>query len=198
MPRNLQLMLWAVGLRGAVAYGLVVNLPRSDAPGETGVPAIETATLFIVVVSTLVMGSATGEGFRRCPRRGHGVERGRVGYWGRPSGSLVELGNLSSPALQLPGQGHEPPCDAPSDDRYPQPPHAPHPVQGPLLTALDLVNKDDAALHQMSLVEDGLASPMHGGPELGRFEVTIRSWTHEKFRVRSAGETLALGGCQQV
>ncbi len=29
----------------------VVNLPRSDRPGETGIPAIETAALLIVVVS---------------------------------------------------------------------------------------------------------------------------------------------------
>ena len=43
-----------------MAYGLVVNLPRADQPGQTGIPAIETATLFIVVVTTLVLGSATG------------------------------------------------------------------------------------------------------------------------------------------
>ena len=108
LPVNLQKMLLAVGLRGAVAYGLggwlaaggwavcrltvhrrshllwplsspsppacllpamalpaaclpaVINLPRSDQPGQTGVPAIETATLLIVVVTTLGLGSATG------------------------------------------------------------------------------------------------------------------------------------------
>ena len=38
----------------------VINLPRSDQPGQTGVPAIETATLLIVVVTTLGLGSATG------------------------------------------------------------------------------------------------------------------------------------------
>lgn len=60
LPYNLQCMLWAVGLRGAVAYGLVINMPRPDNPDRTGIPAIETATLLIVVVSTLVLGSATG------------------------------------------------------------------------------------------------------------------------------------------
>ncbi|PSC74995.1 sodium hydrogen exchanger 3 [Micractinium conductrix] len=60
LPPNLQRMLLAVGLRGAVAYGLVINLPRSDRPGETGIPAIETAALLIVVVTTLGLGSATG------------------------------------------------------------------------------------------------------------------------------------------
>jgi len=59
LPYNLQCMLWAVGLRGAVAYGLVINMPRPDNPDRTGIPAIETATLLIVVVSTLVLGSAT-------------------------------------------------------------------------------------------------------------------------------------------
>lgn len=53
-------MLWAVGLRGAVAYGLIVNMPRTDKPGEVGIPSIETAALLIVVTSTLVLGSATG------------------------------------------------------------------------------------------------------------------------------------------
>jgi len=38
----------------------VINLPRSDRPGETGIPAIETAALLIVVVTTLGLGSATG------------------------------------------------------------------------------------------------------------------------------------------
>ncbi len=38
----------------------VINLPRSDQPGETGIPAIETAALLIVVVTTLGLGSATG------------------------------------------------------------------------------------------------------------------------------------------
>ncbi|KAI3434634.1 hypothetical protein D9Q98_002701 [Chlorella vulgaris] len=60
LPLNLQRMLLAVGMRGAVAYGLVVNLPRTDRPGETGIPAIETAALLIVVVTTLGLGSATG------------------------------------------------------------------------------------------------------------------------------------------
>jgi NhaP-type Na+/H+ or K+/H+ antiporter len=59
-PKKLQNMLWAVGLRGAVAYGLVVNMPRTDQPGQVGIPAIETAALLIVVVSTLLLGSGTG------------------------------------------------------------------------------------------------------------------------------------------
>ncbi|KAL4513618.1 hypothetical protein Ndes2526A_g04953 [Nannochloris sp. 'desiccata'] len=61
LPKNLQNMLWAVGLRGAVAYGLVVNMPRTDGtPGQVGIPSIETAALLIVVVSTLLLGSGTG------------------------------------------------------------------------------------------------------------------------------------------
>lgn len=59
LPKQLQRMLWAVGLRGAVAYGLIVNMPRTDTPGQVGIPAIETAALLIVVTSTLVLGSAT-------------------------------------------------------------------------------------------------------------------------------------------
>ncbi len=46
-----QAMQLATGLRGAVAYGLVIQI-KND--------AIETATLFIVVVTTLVLGGLTG------------------------------------------------------------------------------------------------------------------------------------------
>ncbi|KAK9843766.1 hypothetical protein WJX81_005547 [Elliptochloris bilobata] len=63
LPRNLQLMLWSAGLRGAVAFGLVLQLrptPGPDQPPQEGLPAIEAATLVIVVISTLVFGTATG------------------------------------------------------------------------------------------------------------------------------------------
>ena len=56
----LQMMIWAVGLRGAVAYGLALNLPQVEGESDEGIPAIESATLVIVVLSTLILGSATG------------------------------------------------------------------------------------------------------------------------------------------
>lgn len=62
LPMNMRKMLWAVGLRGAVAYGLVVNMPsgkEGDDEAGIGIPAIETATLLIAVLSSLVLGSAT-------------------------------------------------------------------------------------------------------------------------------------------
>ena len=49
------------GLRGAVAYGLAVNLPNIDAESDDGIPAIESATLVIVLVSTLLFGGITGD-----------------------------------------------------------------------------------------------------------------------------------------
>ena len=114
LPRNLQTVLWACGLRGAVAYGLAVNLPQAglsdswtcllhslsifafsatahmhtsaaaycvgvqavrvgplltvmspvlqiDAESDEGIPAIESATLVIVLVSTLLFGGLTGK-----------------------------------------------------------------------------------------------------------------------------------------
>ena len=61
LPINLQHTLWACGLRGAVAYGLAVNLPNIDAESDEGIPAIESATLGIVLVSTLLFGGITGE-----------------------------------------------------------------------------------------------------------------------------------------
>ncbi|XP_024521974.1 sodium/hydrogen exchanger 8 [Selaginella moellendorffii] len=46
-------MMWLCGLRGAVSYALAVNIPTKNR-------AIETTTLFIVVVTTLLFGSSTG------------------------------------------------------------------------------------------------------------------------------------------
>ncbi|KAK9809257.1 hypothetical protein WJX72_012251 [[Myrmecia] bisecta] len=60
LPYNLQTVMWAVGLRGAVAYGLAVNLPQIDAESNEGIPAIESATLVVVIVSTLLFGGLTG------------------------------------------------------------------------------------------------------------------------------------------
>lgn len=56
-------MLWSAGLRGAIAFGLVLQLRPAAGPDQVpqeGLPAIEAATLVIVVVSTLVFGTATG------------------------------------------------------------------------------------------------------------------------------------------
>uniref|UniRef100_A0A7S0WVD7 Cation/H+ exchanger transmembrane domain-containing protein n=1 Tax=Pyramimonas obovata TaxID=1411642 RepID=A0A7S0WVD7_9CHLO len=54
---NMQVMQWACGLRGAIAYALAINMPRGPQPESR---AFETATLMIVVVTTLVLGGATG------------------------------------------------------------------------------------------------------------------------------------------
>ena len=43
-----------------MAYGLAVNLPNIDAELDGGIPAIESATLVIVLVSTLLFGGITG------------------------------------------------------------------------------------------------------------------------------------------
>ena len=119
LPHNLQTVLWACGLRGAVAYGLAVNLPQAglsdswtrllhslsifaffatahmhtsaaaycvdvqavrvgplltvtssvlqiDAESDEGIPAIESATLVIVLVSTLLFGGLTGKPWSAC------------------------------------------------------------------------------------------------------------------------------------
>jgi hypothetical protein len=58
IPPNVQVMHAACGLRGAVAYALAVNMP-STRPGEQGSRAVETGTLVICLVSTLVLGGAT-------------------------------------------------------------------------------------------------------------------------------------------
>jgi hypothetical protein len=43
-----------------VAYGLALNLPQIKGESDEGIPAIESATLIIVVLSTLIIGGATG------------------------------------------------------------------------------------------------------------------------------------------
>jgi len=56
IPFNMQVMQWLCGLRGAIAYALVINLPQQ----KGGTQVLETATLMVVVVTTLVGGAATG------------------------------------------------------------------------------------------------------------------------------------------
>ena len=58
IPPNIQIMHAACGLRGAVAYALAVNMP-STREGDRGSRAIETGTLMICLVTTLVFGSMT-------------------------------------------------------------------------------------------------------------------------------------------
>ena len=65
----------AVGLRGAVAYGLALNLPQVTSgaepqEGTSGIPAIEAATLVLVVASTLLFGGLTGMQQRAMQRLG--------------------------------------------------------------------------------------------------------------------------------
>ncbi|GMH41763.1 hypothetical protein BSKO_09673 [Bryopsis sp. KO-2023] len=58
IPFRVQTMQWACGLRGAVAYALaayMAKLPKAQ-PAE----ALETATLIVVVVSTIGFGGGTG------------------------------------------------------------------------------------------------------------------------------------------
>ncbi|GAB4823231.1 hypothetical protein N2152v2_010277 [Parachlorella kessleri] len=100
IPPNLQRMLWAVGLRGAVAYGLVINLPRADQPGKMGIPAIETATLFIVVVTTLGLGSATGPLLRTFNLEGKD-DAELYGLAFEESGLTTGLGNPGRPMNRI-------------------------------------------------------------------------------------------------
>ena len=53
LPSGVVSALAACGLRGAVAYGLAVNLPAIKGESRRGIPAIEAATLVAVVASTL-------------------------------------------------------------------------------------------------------------------------------------------------
>ncbi|KAK9915576.1 hypothetical protein WJX75_001018 [Coccomyxa subellipsoidea] len=81
LPINLQWMVWAVGLRGAVAYGLALNLPQIEGESDEGIPAIESATLVIVVASTLFLGAATGPLLRVFDLQGVGdAEVAAAGY----------------------------------------------------------------------------------------------------------------------
>ena len=67
IPRNVQVMQWACGLRGGIAYALAVNVPntagdhtdKGHADYDNN-PVIETATLAVVVLSTLLFGGLTG------------------------------------------------------------------------------------------------------------------------------------------
>lgn len=87
IPQRMRRMLWAVGLRGAVAYGLVVNMPRADSPGQYGIPAIETAALLVVVASTLVLGSATGPLLRHLELEGRTDEDVYAAGWEEEGGA---------------------------------------------------------------------------------------------------------------
>lgn len=55
IPRNMQVMVWFAGLRGAISFALAVNVP-SKLPGQA---VIVTSTLSIIFFTTLVMGGLT-------------------------------------------------------------------------------------------------------------------------------------------
>ncbi|CAI5522736.1 unnamed protein product [Closterium sp. Naga37s-1] len=52
IPTNMILMMWLSGLRGAIAFALALNMPQRN-------PAIISTTLFVVVLTTVVMGGST-------------------------------------------------------------------------------------------------------------------------------------------
>ncbi|GJP41967.1 hypothetical protein CLOM_g1576 [Closterium sp. NIES-68] len=52
IPANMVLMMWLSGLRGAIAFALALNMPQRN-------PAIVSTTLFVVVLTTIVMGGST-------------------------------------------------------------------------------------------------------------------------------------------
>lgn len=183
LPRNLQCMLWAVGLRGAVAYGLVVNLPRADSPDpaapRTGIPAIETATLLIVVISTLGLGSATGAS---------GAVEGRGRGCQRMSGAAAPtaFAPASSPPRCCTPEEAPPrlPCN-PTPGLYTHTRTPPLLSAAPLLRHFDLEGKDDAALLGLGWSEalaeglsDGVPNPI---------EVEEGSSLHDRFKVRVGG-----------
>mmetsp|Transcript_28535 Transcript_28535/g.93243 ORF Transcript_28535/g.93243 Transcript_28535/m.93243 type:complete len:537 (-) Transcript_28535:999-2609(-) len=61
IPFNIQVMSFACGLRGAIAYALSLNLPNAKPDDDyDGIPVMETSTLFLVILSTLLFGGMTG------------------------------------------------------------------------------------------------------------------------------------------
>lgn len=65
LPSGVVSALAACGLRGAVAYGLAVNLPAIKGESRHGIPAIEAATLVAVVASTLAAAPGADSLLRR-------------------------------------------------------------------------------------------------------------------------------------
>lgn len=60
ITHSMQMVQWACGLRGGIAYALAANMPNARPDDEyDGNPAFETATLFVVVTTTLVFGGLT-------------------------------------------------------------------------------------------------------------------------------------------
>eukprot|EP00803_Ostreobium_quekettii_P006541 evm.model.scf_746.3 EVM.evm.TU.scf_746.3 scf_746:56609-64971(+) len=73
IPFPIQVVQWACGLRGAVSYALatVLNATSKSIFGrDNGVDAIESATLLIVVLSTVLFGGGTGPLMKRLHLQG--------------------------------------------------------------------------------------------------------------------------------
>ena len=115
---RVQLVMWACGLRGAIAYALAINLPDKalsmlkrhrrhrrgavvvDAADGVGVPAIETATLIIVIFTTIVFGLLTGPLLRLLGMQGGagaGGEDDEEGGGARGGGDLQMYGEEDDP-----------------------------------------------------------------------------------------------------